>query len=332
MSMMQGEVYFYGTVTLLQKNWGVKMDLQSMKDLFHARLDRIVRLAKKLPENHPHGIIERFRLDFVRGGDLENLKFDQCYEPFPDQKYKKISDRPRMHISSDATECFFRVSQQLLGMFQNLESTLGRDALESAIDSFLVHEIVHRHQGMGEGNHRNLSTLGPGVLAVLDYEADACSALILFAFMMAEEYEINGNSGWMSQEGAREKWACFAKCIRSNILQIYVFSLFDYQKGSVIDARKAAFRNTGVARWERVCAWHMQYHRALRFSIRHPISSMQLLSRPAIAFRNQEYAYAQKKLNAYWPAYEHKKSTSKSRRARVSNKKKISKANRAYVG
>lgn len=262
-----------------------------LDEIIKSRLSRIVDLASRIPKSHPVPIVKWFGRELGRNGALFGVSYDPNLRP----------REGRLDIDACNTRCNILMSHGLLDLFLNFERYFSEKELYGAIDNFIVHEIVHRAQGMGDGNHRGLSAVAPNVLAELDYEADASAVLILFTMDMIE--------GWTDDnfrrvaENSRKKWAHYAEVIRTTLSQIHIFSLMD-QGDQPICPDSAAQMNMYVRRWERICIWHMQYHRAAVFEHSRPISDLQLLHRPVIGFRNQNRAFNQRKLVEAWPSIE----------------------------
>lgn len=254
----------------------------TLAPLLSARLSRIVRLAEKIPNNHPVGLVRWLGGAFAPNGMLAELQYDPSMAP----------SEGRMQISAKTGSHRFLLSGDILRLFENFdnETKPSKEELDYAIDDFLVHEIVHQAQGMAGGNHRNLRAIAPNVLAALDYEADACAILVLMTLWLVELFEASKDAESLNTNSQSEAtWIQYAKLIKATLHQIHIFSLMTLREQPT-SLKSALRRSIPLLRWERSCAWHFQYHRALHFHVALPVADFQLLFRPIIGFRNQAVA------------------------------------------
>ncbi len=184
-----------------------------LNEIIQDRLSRIVSLARKIPKSHPVPIVKWFGRELGYNGSLFDVSYDQDLRP----------REGRLDIDASNTSCNILMSYGLLDLFLNFKEHFSEKYLCEAIDNFIVHEIVHRAQGMGDGNHRGLSAVAPNVLAELDYEADSSAALILFTLAVIEGWE-DKNFRRIAENG-RDKWALYAEIIRTTLSQIHIFNL-----------------------------------------------------------------------------------------------------------
>lgn len=264
--------------------------------LLSTRLNRIVRLAEKIPSNHPVGLVRWFGSAFAPNGKLAGLEYDPTM----------ATSEGRMQIRGKTGSHHFLLSSDILRLFENFvnETKLSKEELDYAIDDFLVHEIVHQAQGMAGGNHRNLWAIAPNVLAALDYEADACAILVLMTLWFVELFEVTKDAKSLNSNSQSEAtWIQYAKLIEATLHQVHIFSLMTSREQPTT-LKSALRRSIPLLRWERSCAWHFQYHRVLHFHPALSVADFQVLFRPIIGFRNQELAESAALLTHSWPKVE----------------------------
>jgi hypothetical protein len=273
-------------------------DHSVLKRLIAERVEDITKLAQRIPSPHPIGIVRWFAHELSPTGALASFHYDLVDKPV----------QGRLNIQGTVGNSRILLSDDMLDLFANFKQEMGGndEYLKAAIENFVVHEIVHRAQGMGEGNHRTLSAVGPNVLAALDYEADACAVLILSTMRLVEFLEGVSNLDTINNaQTSTLIWRAYAAAILSTLFQIHTFSLMGADERPIT---KVAFadKSIGVPRWERICAWHMQYHRARNFNIALPLADFQILFKPVIGFRNQDEpsSSALKALKRDWPEFE----------------------------
>lgn len=264
-----------------------------------ARLDRIVHLAERIPSSHPVGIVRWFGNVFAANGSLAKLEYDPAKAP----------SEGRMQIIGKTGSHYFLLSNGILRLIENFvsETKIKQDELDYAIDDFLVHEIIHQAQGMAGGNHRNLRAVAPNVLAALDYEADACAILVLLTLWLVELFERTKDANSLNSiKQSKATWIQYAALIKATLHQIHIFSLMTTRERPA-PLKSVLGRSVPLLRWERSCAWHFQYHRALNFHVSLPVADFQVLFRPIIGFRNQEWAENAALLKYNWPKIELKR-------------------------
>lgn len=257
------------------------------------RVETIERLSRHIPDKYPIGVVEWFGREIK--GPLNGLLFDSIQHP-ADGGSARVDIRGQTH-ESGAT---LLLSELMLSMFINLanECYLDEGELYATIDNFLIHEIVHRCQGMGEQEHRGLSLLAPNILHENDYEADASAILIQYHLKLLELQERGELRNVMFL-----LWKTYAELIKSTIFQIHLFTLYDEKQKKIINNEGARSTIVSFNRWERMCIWHFQYHRSLVFNSALSLGDFQILFRPAISLRNQ-YIASNEYLNSLWPKRE----------------------------
>lgn len=270
-----------------------KQEYHRAARLIDERLSAIVDTCRYLPKSPSIYLMHWFSAEV----GANNSRYPQLKAEF-------INTREASLIISDATKNIFYFDDSTIDLIVNIQRQLKltHDELCMAIDNFIVHEIMHKAQFMAEGNHSGLRDAAPNVLAEIDYEADAYAVLILACISMLKKRREDNKI----RIGNLERWTLYFNIVRSTLHQIHIFSLMEENENGRTPISQDAYekKNISLERWGRICAWHMQYHRATKFNISRPFADMQLLFKPHIGFRNQNKAILNNSLNMHWPSTE----------------------------
>ncbi|WP_417441331.1 hypothetical protein [Idiomarina sp.] len=271
-----------------------KFNLKQINDTIKERAKIISNFGRKIPNEFVIGVVAWFGHELKTS--LNGFHYDVSDEPSSggsgriDIRGQQVGSPARLLLSNEMRQMFVHMAN---------EGKLDQDELIETVDNFIVHEIVHRCQGMGEQNHRGLSTLAPNILHEIDYEADASAVIIIFVLRLLELQERKALPIHVN-----ETWPIYSKLIKGVIYQMQLFNLLEEGAGSqdnrLLTNEEVKHRVISFTRWERLCVWHFQYHRALCFNQRSYIRDFQILFKPAISFRNQ-YEASNNFLDADWP-------------------------------
>ena len=238
--------------------------------LIQERLRRIVELAPDLEATNV-GVVSWFQREMT--GPLQNLRLVD--------RPSTVGGSGRVDIAStngDANATL-ALSAEMLALLDNFFAQSPGADTETVIDNFLIHEIVHRAQGMGDGRHRGLGASTPEILALCDYEADA-SAVLIQTFLDCASM----GTTFLDEATRLQVWRFYRTNIRSVLGQIGIFSLMS-ETGSPQTQDQARSTPIDLRRWERMAAWHFQDHRANAFHRTRSPLEMQILFSPRLTSR-----------------------------------------------
>lgn len=146
----------------------------------------------------------------------------------------------------------------------------------AAIDSFLIHELLHFAQHMGFGRHSGLGRQSPWTLLAIDYQADALCAAIQTQLRM-----VSGDS--------LDDWQIHLESIQAVIDQMDVFTALSRAD---LDRSQVARMPFTYDKLQRVAVWQLQYHRARLFNRDLALADLQILAQPFLHFRTLEVGLA----------------------------------------
>lgn len=254
----------------------------SVVGLIQQRLRRVAALVPVL-ESTNVGVVAWFQREMA--GPLKDLQLTD--------RSSRVGGSGRVDIVGTNGDggATLALSDEMLSLLGNYFAQSPEANPAAVIDNFLIHEIVHRAQGMGDGRHRGLGSNTPEILALCDYEADA-SAVLIQTFLDCASI----GTTFLDEATRLQAWRFYRENIRSVLGQIGIFSLMS-ETGRPLTNEQSLAIPIGLRRWERMAAWHFQDHRANSFHCTRSPLDMQILFPPRLTSRIAMAAAEQGKLH-----------------------------------
>jgi hypothetical protein len=211
--------------------------------------------------------------------------------------FESADERARMSYDLKNAPKLIILNHRLIDGFNQAQQIFGAGVLPFVFDCFLIHELLHHSQGMGDGRYSGLSSQSPNTLLMLDYQADAMAVVAMsqLAFWEPSNYDAEVTAD------KNALWATYANSIRYALGQMEVFTHLIRKD---LDRQKISRTAFSLDKFQRTAIWQYQYHRIRNFNKQRLLADFQIMSQPNLYFRNLEAAWAhdRKCITRHWPA------------------------------
>jgi hypothetical protein len=260
-----------------------------------------------------------FLRNLLLNDKLKGLEFDRNNEPRPpyvpaDTAESQAILRPSMEIiGSQQGQAKYRISRRTRHAMATVvrERNLNQQQTAWMIDNYFIHELIHHDQGMGEGNHSQLSQHAPQVLLAIDYQADALAVVVATMLAWCEPFEfVQKHLDWFVSdehgpmiEPIINHWTLYTYAIEAVLYQMEIFTSLSRR---AMDRSTISAMTADLERIQRIALWHYQFHRAQQFNPSCPLADFQILAQPMLDFRNLAWASVHRAqyLTRDWPKSE----------------------------